>query len=49
MGDPLGSFPGERASEDKACWKDSCWPVGTVGDPKSESLQISYEEYLRHC
>ena len=31
MGDPLGSFPRERASEDKACWKDSCWYVGTVG------------------
>ena len=30
MGDPLGSFPRERASEDKARWKDSCWFVGTV-------------------
>ena len=30
MGDPLGSFPRERASEDKARWKDSCWYVGTV-------------------
>src|ERR1044072_6725816 len=24
MGDLLGSFPGNRASEDKACRKDSC-------------------------
>src|ERR1044072_3313179 len=24
MGDLLGSFPGNCASEDKACWKDSC-------------------------
>ena len=31
MGDPLGSFPQERVSEDKACWKDSYWFVGTVG------------------
>ena len=31
MGDPLGSFLRERASEDKARWKDSCWFVGTVG------------------
>ena len=31
MGDPLGSFPRKRVSEDKARWKDSCWSVGTVG------------------
>ena len=31
MGDPLGSFLQEHASEDKARWKDSCWSVGTVG------------------
>ena len=30
MGDPLGSFPKERVSEDKARCKDPCWFVGTV-------------------
>ena len=32
MGDPLGSFPKERVSEDKARCKDPCWFVGTVVD-----------------
>ena len=31
MGDPLGIFLRERASEDKARWEDLCWFVGTVG------------------
>ena len=35
MGYLLGSFFGKRASEDKACCKDSYWSIGTVVDPKS--------------
>ena len=40
MGDPLGSFLGEHASEDKARWKDSCWSVGIVGQIWDVSIGI---------
>jgi len=32
---PTGKFSGKRASEDKTRWKDSCWFVESVGNPKS--------------
>ena len=40
-GRPLGKFLEKRASEDKARWKDSCCPIGTVVDP--ENGRYSFE------
>ena len=41
MGDHLGSFLRERASEDKARWKDSYWFVGTVGQIWDVTLTLT--------
>jgi len=35
MGDLLGKFAGKHVSEGKTRWKDSCWFVGSVDNPKS--------------
>lgn len=35
MGDLLGSFPRKYVSENKTCWKDPRWFVGTVVNLKS--------------
>ena len=44
MGDPLGSFLKERASEDKARWKDSCWSIGTVGQIWDVTLLLVFRK-----
>ena len=51
MGDLLGSFLKKRASEDKACWKHSCWSVGSVIDPgSSQSDVLVYKSHsFRGC
>jgi len=32
---PSEKFSGKRASDDKTCWKDLCWYVGSVDDHES--------------